>query len=447
MPYHRRMRTRKDSRRRAAPAEFKRLSQRPTAGILEQRPLGLGTGLQLPAVHLRSVSFRPFLFRKMIDRVDTSARPGDLVAVFDRRDDLFGHGLYNPRSEIVVRMLSHDATPPDEGFWQGRLDEAVRMRRELLRLDQVADAYRLVHAEADGLTGLVVDRLGEVLSAEAFSLGIFQRAEELLRRLGTLCDTRHFIVQVPDQVHGQEGFLSDPIRSPDFPSTAIVTEFGTRFRVSFEEGHKTGFFCDQRENRRMLASFCEGRSVLDLCCYTGGFAIQAKRLGKAAEVTAVDLDEKAIKLARENANLNQVRVQFVHADVFAYMRDMIQNGRRYDVVVLDPPKLVRSRRELEEGTHKHFDLNRLAMQLVQPGGLLLTCSCSGLLQESAFLEMLHAAARKAMPRDNEESAVGAAQGRGRSFQILARTGAAPDHPVAPNCPETEYLKAAWLRVI
>lgn len=441
------MRTRKDSRRRSAPAEFKRLSQQPTAGILEQRALSLGAGLQLPAVHLRSVSFRPFLFRKMIDRVDAHARPGDLVAVFDRRADRFGHGLYNPRSEIVVRMLNHDATVPDEGFWQRRLEQAVELRRDLLRLDLVTDAYRLVHAEADGLTGLVVDRLGDVLSAEVFSLGMFQRADELLRRLGTLCGTRQTIVQVPDQVHGQEGFLSDPIRSPDFPPTSIVSEFGTRFRVSFEEGHKTGFFCDQRENRRTLASFCEGRSVLDLCCYTGGFAIQAKRLGTAAEVTAVDLDEKAIKLARENANLNQLRVQFVHADVFAYMRDMIANGRRFDVVVLDPPKLIRSRREFDEGKRTHFDLNRLAVQLVAPGGLLLSCSCSGLLPESDFLDLLHAAARNAVPQSAADQSEEASSSRGRTIQILARSGAAPDHPIAPNCPETEYLKAVWLRVL
>ena len=441
------MRTRKASRRRAAPAEFKRLSQQPTPGILEQRPLRLDADPQLPAVHLRSVSFRPFLFRKMIDRVDPQARPGDLVAVFDRRADRFGHGLYNPRSEIVVRMLNHDATVPDEGFWQGRLEQAVELRRDLLRLDLVTDAYRLVHAEADGLTGLVVDRLGDVLSAEVFSLGMFQRAEELLRRLGTLCGTRHSIVQVPDQVHGQEGFLSNPIRTPDFPPNAIVSEFGTRFRVSFEEGHKTGFFCDQRENRRMLASFCEGRSVLDLCCYTGGFAIQAKRLGKAAEVTAVDLDEKAIKLARENANLNQLRVQCVHADVFAYMRDMIANGRRFDVVVLDPPKLIRSRREFDEGKRTHFDLNRLAMQLVARGGLLLSCSCSGLLPEPDFLDLLHAAARNAVPQLAAEPLQDASSNRGRTTQILARSGASPDHPIAPNCPETEYLKAVWLRVL
>ncbi len=426
--------------------DHKRISQQATAGLLDRRSLKLAGDRVLPVAHLRSASLHPFLYRKMIDRVEPSARPGDLVAVVDKHGELLGHGLYNPRSEIVVRMLGHDAVPPDEAFWQERLERAVELRRRLLRLDEVTDAYRVVHAEADGLTGLVVDRLGDTLSAEAFSLGIFQRAEEILSRLAELCDTRHTIISVPDHVHGAEGFLSDPIRSPSLASRTTVTEFGTRFRVSFDGGHKTGFFCDQRENRRRLAAFCDGRSVLDLCCYTGGFAIQAKRLGRAADVTAVDLDEKAIELARENANLNQLRIQFVHGDAFAYMRDMFQNGRRYDVVVLDPPKLVRSRRELDAGARTHLDLNRLAMRLVTPGGLLLTCSCSGLLDESEFLRLVHTAARQATDLDSPAGEEPSRE-HGRTLQILARSGAATDHPVAPNCPETEYLKAVWLCVL
>jgi 23S rRNA (cytosine1962-C5)-methyltransferase len=293
---------------------------------------------------------------------------------------------------------------------------------------------------------LVVDRFGDTLSAEAFGLGMFQRADELLGRLSVLCGTRHTLLQVGPQVHGQEGFMADPVASPHLPAKVTITEFGTRFRVEFAQGHKTGFFCDQRDNRRRLAQFCRGRSVLDLCCYTGGFAIQAKKLGQAADVTGVDLDEHPLQLARENANLNQARVHFVQADAFAYMRDMLQNGRQYDVVVLDPPKLIRSRRELEEGSRKHFDLNRLAMQLVRPGGLLLSCSCAGLLPESEFLRLLFAAARQAHPQSPADQAAPAVRLPARTLQVLARTGAAADHPVAANCPETEYLKAVWMIV-
>lgn len=414
------------------PLHERETSQRTTPGLLEPRSLAAPVG-ELPTVRLRTHTFHPLVYRKMIEFVDPNAKPGDLVKVLDRRGEQFGFGLVNPRSEVVLRMLSHTSAPPDETFWQSRLEQAVLLRRDLLQLDSATNAYRLVHAEADGLSGLVVDRYGDILSAEAFSLGMFQRSGELLKRLAALCGTLHTCVRVDTQIHGQEGFLADLTESPGFPQRTTITEYGTRFRVVFADGHKTGFFCDQRDNRRRLAELCRDRSVLDLCCYTGGFAIQAKRLGAAREVTAVDLDEKALSLARENADLNQLRINFVLSNAFGYMRDMLHNGRHYDVVVLDPPKLIRSRRELEEGTQKHFDLNRLAMQLVRPGGLLLTCSCSGLLSEEDSLRLLFAAARQA----GENS---------RQVQLLAKSGAAADHPVAPNCPETEYLRAMWLRV-
>lgn len=425
-----------------------RVSQRPTPGLLEQRSLDIDR--KLPQVQLRAVKLHPFLFRKMIGRVDDSAKPGDLVSVITPQGEHFGYGLYNPRAEIAVRMLRQGANPPDVEFWRGRLAQAVQLRRELLKLDEVTDAYRLVHAEADGLSGLVIDRLGDTLSAEMFSLAMFQRAQALLDLLAPLVGTTRTLVQVAPQAHGQEGFLAEPLRSPDLPQEVVITEFGTRFRVNFEGGHKTGFFCDQRENRQRLAGFCAGRSVLDLCCYSGGFAIQAKRLGQAAEVTGIDLDEKAIAVAQGNARLNQARVNFVHADVFGYMRDMIQNGRQYDVVVLDPPKLIRSRREVDEGARKHLDLNRLAMQVVRPGGLLLSCTCSGLLGEEEFLRLLHTAARQAgVPHgvDQQPGSESASFRPGRTVQILAKTGAAADHPVSQDCPETEYLKAVWMRVM
>jgi 23S rRNA (cytosine1962-C5)-methyltransferase len=400
----------------------------------------------LPEVLLRTPTGHPIIYRKRVEKADAGARAGDLVAVYHGEHELLGYGLYNPRSEIAVRMVRWGAEPPDEAFWQARLDQALSLRRQVLRLDDVTDAYRLLHAEADGFSGLVVDRLGDVLSVEAFSLGMYQRAQDLVGRLQAACGTRHWLIRGGPQVLPQEGFDAPPLDSPQLPTSVTVTEFGTRFRVRFEGGHKTGFFCDQRDNRRQLATYCAGRRVLDLCCYSGGFAVQAIRLGQAAEVTGVDLDEAPLQLARENARLNQVRVQFVQADVFGYMRDMLRNGRQYDVVVLDPPKLITSRAELDEGTRKHFDLNRLALQLVAPGGLLLSCSCAGLLPEADFLRLLYAAARQAGPEIGV-SPEGKPRRAARVVQVLAKTGAAADHPVASNCPEGEYLKAVWMRVL
>jgi 23S rRNA (cytosine1962-C5)-methyltransferase len=436
------------SARKSRPArthdDERRPSPNATPELTAARSLDLPLSGSLPKVTLRSVRRHPLLFRKLIGRVDEAARPGDVVAVQTPQGELLGYGLYNPRAEMTVRMLSFGDSLPDAAFWRNSLVRAVGLRRDLLQLDSVTDAYRVVHAEADGLSGLVVDRYGDVLSAEVFSLAMWQRAEALLAPLSEILGTRHTLVQIAPQTHGQEGFFAEPMRSMALPRDVVISEFGTKFRVRFEEGHKTGFFCDQRENRRQLASFCRGRTVLDLCSYTGGFAIQAATLGQAREVTGVDLDEQAIALARENARLNQAKVGFVHADVFGYMRDMLANGRTYDVIVLDPPKLIRNRREIDEGTRKHFDLNRLALKLVAPGGLLVTCTCSGLLTEEEFLRLIHLGARQA--GDAGESGR-LSRPAGRSLQILAKTGAAPDHPVSPDCPETEYLKAAWVRVL
>jgi 23S rRNA (cytosine1962-C5)-methyltransferase len=395
---------------------------------------------------LRTPTNRPLVYRKRIARVDAAARPGDWVAVYAEPDVLLGYGVYNPRSEIAVRILRFGPQLPDEAFWEETLATAVALRRETLTLDEATTAYRVVHAEADGVSGMMIDRFGEVLSAEVFSLGMWQRSEDILQRCARLCGTRHTILQPAPQTLAQEGFDAPPKISEGAPREVTISEFSTRFRVRFEGGHKTGFFCDQRDNRRMLAGFCKGKSVLDLCCYTGGFAVQAKKLGGAEEVIGVDLDEAPLRLARENAALNQVRVRFTQSDVFPFMRDMLRANRQFDVVVLDPPKLIRSRAELDEGTRKHFDLNRLAMQLVRPGGILLSCTCSGLLDWEAFLKVLHSAARQAGDPLPVVPGEEFARRGPRGMQILAKTGAAMDHPIGSNAPETEYLRAVWMRM-
>jgi 23S rRNA (cytosine1962-C5)-methyltransferase len=402
---------------------------------------------QLPAVVLKSAGLHPLVYRKRIARVDREAAAGDIVEVLDGQERRVGYGLYNPKSELALRRLSRGDELPDEAWWRRRLAEAVALRREIMQLDAVTDSYRLVHAEGDGLSGIMIDKLGEVLSAECFSIGMYQRAAALIEMLTPLVGTKHHVIRGGPATLAQEGFEAAEIASPDLPRRITIQEFGTRFRIDFEVSHKTGFFCDQRDNRRLLASFCKDKTVLDLCCYTGGFAVQAKKLGGASDCVGVDLDAGALELAKENANLNQVRIKFTQADAFAYIRDMIGGGRTFDVVVLDPPKLIRSRLELEEGTRKHFDLNRLAMRLVAPGGIMVSCTCSGLLTHDEFLRLIYASARQAgrlvSPATDEQ----AARHAPRDVQILAKTGAAPDHPIATHCPETEYLQAVFLRLL
>ena len=400
-------------------------------------------GAPIPAVHLKSRFSGVNIFRKQIGRVE-GAKPGDLVAVYGERNKLLGYGLYNSRSEMALRMLWRTQELPTEAAWQQRLDTAVSLRKDILKLDSQADAWRVIHAESDGFPGLVVDKLGDVLSAECFSLGMYRRAGALLARLAPMLGTKHTIVSTSPQFESQEGSRPESFRSERCPNDVVIQEFGTRFKVRFEGGHKTGFFCDQRDNRKKLAEFCAGKSVLDLCCYTGGFAVQAKALGNAADVTGVDLDEAPLALAKQNANLNQQRVRFVQSDAFNYMRDMLANDKQFDVVVLDPPKLIRSRAEIEVGTKKHFELNRLAMRLVKPGGMLLSCTCAGLLPEAEFIRLLASAAQQSGPVTQPARDGRPPRHAARTMQFIARTGASADHPVVSNVLETDYLNAAWM---
>jgi 23S rRNA (cytosine1962-C5)-methyltransferase len=386
----------------------------------------------LATVAIRAAGTHQFVYRKMVEGHKGAAapNPGDLVRVVDRDGVHLGFALWNGRSQISLRFLSRRGVPPGPEFWSRRIEEAVTLRTTVLGVERETNAYRVVHAEGDGLSGLVVDRYDDVLSVQVFSLGIYQRIGPILGLLAEKLATAHFRVEVDDRIAQQEDFSGRPLASPQLPPRVTVSEHGIRYRIQFDEGHKTGFFCDQRDNRRDLARYCADRTVLDLCCYTGGFGLNALVRGQAREVVCVDLDEKAVAQARANGHANQVRLEVVHADAFGYARQMGQNGKTYGVVVLDPPKLIPDRLEIASGKRKYFDLNVLAMKLVEPGGLLVTCSCSGLLGAAEFLALLGAAARKAE----------------RHVQLLSLTAAAPDHPVALNALEGSYLKVAWLRL-
>lgn len=413
-------------------------------------PLILDGSESLPEVVIGKSTSHPNIFRKRIQRISGKVQVGDWVSVVVESESeetgelerkQLGFGWYNPKSEIAVRMVRWSADVPDHEFWKARMERAVSLRVNELFLNERTDCYRIIHAEADGVPGLVVDRYGDCLSAEVFSAAVAPRVPQILELLAERLGTKHWLIQPGPHLQPQEGYDFRAISSAELPTQIKVHEGEVRFEVRFADSHKTGFFCDQRDNREKLAQFCSGKSVLDLCCYTGGFSVSAAKAGKAATVTGVDLDAAPLETAKRNARINQVQVKYTQADAFAYMRDMLRGGKEFDVVVLDPPKLIRNRSELDEGTRKHFDLNRLAMQLVRPGGMLLTCSCAGLLQTQDFTRVVRAAARSAFqPTDFNPNPTP------RDMQILAHSGAAACHPVSANCPETEYLKAMWLRL-
>ncbi len=380
-----------------------------------------------PWVELKTFTFHPTIYRTMIGKTSRDAKAGDIVTVYDRKGLAFGSGLFNPPARVPLRMYRHGPAEFGEQDFLALIDRAIGLRRQTLGLDKVAQAYRVIHSDGDNLSGLIADKYGEALSVQVHSLGIYQRLKTWLPYLKEKLGASHAVVEVDERIADLETIRVDPSLSDDV-RFAKFEEHGIRYEVDFREGHKTGFFCDQRDNRLRFARLAEGKDVLDVCCYTGGFALNAAVNGGAKDVTAVDLDEKAIAQGKRNANLNgQARVNWTHCDAFSFMRQMQRNGKQWDLVNLDPPKLIFSKEAEAEGMKKYEDLNQLAASLVRPGGMLASYSCSGQL----------------LAEDFERMAIRAAHRAGRRLQILDRTGPGLDHPVMSNCPESRYLKALW----
>ena len=385
----------------------------------------------MPNVSIKTVSFHPSIWPKMIGQASSDARPGDLVEVLDREGETFGWGFYNPHSNMPLRIVSHGVEEIHESFFLQAITDAAKFRRDILKVDDATDAYRCIHADADRLPGLVADKYGDILSLEITTLAAYQRLDEWIPALHEAFGTERAHIHIDPKLARIENIptrRSHPLAS-DSIRKVKVTEAGVTFEVDFAEGHKTGFFCDQRDNRIKLAELARGRTMLDLCCYSGAFSVHAAKAG-ATEVHGVDLDEKAIAMAKRNANLNDTRLKFTHADAFTWARTMVDNGRQWDIVLADPPKFVTGRED-EKGRGKYHDLNKLAAQLVKPGGFLVTCSCSGMVSEFEFEKLVTTAVHKL----------------GRRLQIISRTGAGPDHPTLSNYPESRYLKVIWARVI
>ncbi|QJW99820.1 class I SAM-dependent rRNA methyltransferase [Frigoriglobus tundricola] len=384
----------------------------------------------LPRVTLKIErrSSHPWIFQKMVEKPATRIPPGSVVDVHDKSGQWVARGFYNGHSRISLRVLTSKADEPvDDAFFARKIAAAVSFRRDALKLDEVTDAYRLVHSEADGLSGLVVDRFGDTLVMEFFAAGMYKQRGAITDALRTHYPAARFYYFAEEHVGKQESF---DCRPPEPPAPDVITEHGLKFRVAPGSKHKTGFFVDQRDNRKTLSEFCAGKRVLDICCNTGGFGVYAKARGGAAEVVGLDLDEQALDMAKQNAKLNNAQIRYVQADLFAWLRDIIPNGERFDTVVLDPAKLTRDREDVESALKKYCDMNRLALHVVKPGGVLLTCSCTGLVSEADFLESIRRAAWQAQ----------------RTIQVFKVSGAGADHPFLLHVPEGRYLKAVFCRV-
>ncbi|MEP6634695.1 MAG: class I SAM-dependent rRNA methyltransferase [Luteimonas sp.] len=395
----------------------------------------------IPTIRLKNAwrSSHPWIFQKLVEKPAQRPKPGSIVDVVGVDGEWIGRGFYNGHSRIAIRILETDPDIAIDAAWFARkIGAAVALRRDVLKLDDVADAWRVVHAEGDGLSGLVVDRYADLLVVEFFSAGMHRHREWIYDALKAHFPGARFYSFAEEHVQKQESFDYKPVTSGEStssggnapPAPSIITEHGIRFRADPAGAHKTGFFADQRDNREWLSHQVSGKRVLDLCCNTGGFGVYAAVRG-AQEVVGVDIDEDVIAIAKGNAKLNDVRLKFVQADIFPWLRDAGNAHDVYDVVILDPAKMTRDREQVIPALKKYLDMNKLALGVVKPGGLFATFSCTGLVSEEQFLDMLRRAAFYA----------------NRTIQVLKVAGAGADHPFLANVQESRYLKAAFCRVV
>ncbi|HSC95955.1 MAG TPA: class I SAM-dependent rRNA methyltransferase [Burkholderiales bacterium] len=373
----------------------------------------------------------PWVFSGAVAKVQGKPEPGETIDVRAASSEFLAVAAYSPESQIVARVWDWTERAIDRAFFTERVGRAVAGRRALV--DAVAtDAYRLLHGESDGLPGVVADRYGDTLALQLSSAGAERWREAIADALLEATGARRVWERSDAEVRALEGLppATGPLRGPREPVRVVVSEHGVKFEVDLERGHKTGFYLDQRENRRRLRDLARGRDVLDGFCYTGGFALNAA-LGGARSVFALDSSAEALSLAKANAQLNALTgIDWVGGDVFQMLRHLRDGRRQFDLVVLDPPKFAPTAAHAARAARAYKDINLLAFKLLRPGGLLMTFSCSGGVSVDLFQKIL----------------AGAALDAGVDAQIMERLGAGPDHPIALNFPEGEYLKGLLCRV-
>jgi 23S rRNA (cytosine1962-C5)-methyltransferase len=376
----------------------------------------------------------PWVYAGAIDVVEGEPNDGDVVDLVSHAGNFVARGLYNSRSKIRLRLYSWSAEVAlDADFFRRRLESAIHLRRDILRLAGPRQACRLVFSEADGMSGLSVDQYDRWLVVQFTSLALAKQRDLLADLLMQLLQPEGIYLRTERGIGQLEGLeLQDgPLRGDVPAAPVMIEENGLRMQVQLTEGQKTGYYLDQRDNRQAVAHLAVGRRMLDAFCYSGGFGLHAARAG-AASVLGVDGSEPALHLARANAELNGLtNVVFEKSDVFDRLDQLVEAQERFGAIVLDPPKFARSRSAVEEALRGYRRLLVQALKLLESSGILALCCCSGLIAR----EMLH-----------DLLAQEASQAR-RLVQILESRGAAADHPVSAVCPETDYLKCVVCRVV
>ena len=372
---------------------------------------------------------KPWIFENQLDWADDICEDGGIVDVLDARMQFAARGYFNSKSKITVRVLTRDELEPiDRDFFRRRIERAWRVRQAL----GFSNSCRVVFGESDGLPGLTVDKFADCLSFQIVSLGMERWKEDIVAILSDLFQPRGIYERDDVAVREKEGL--EQIRRCAYgtvPAELIIQEHDAKMLVSIENGQKTGHFLDQQENRGHLKPYAKGKTVLDLCSCTGGFSIHAALYG-AASVEAVDVSEEALALVRRNAALNGVedRLTTTQANVFDLARAYADEGRQFGLIICDPPAFAKSRKAVEGAYRGYKELNLRCMKLAEPGGILVTCSCSQFMTPELFLKMLREAAFDA----------------GRDVRLLETLMQSRDHPASLLAEQALYLKGYILQV-
>ena len=370
-----------------------------------------------------------WLYAGHVAKIEGQPVAGDVVDVVTPAGRFYGRGFYNPESKIRVRFLTFEDIPINESFWLERMRQAVRLRQ---RIVTNSTAYRLIHGEGDRLPGLIVDRYDQALVMQTLAFGMDRRKAMLADLLAAVTGLKTIYLRNDPKSRTLEGLpLERGFAKGSGATTVEITEGQAIFRVDMESGQKTGWFCDQRENRLAAARYANGAEVLEAFCHTGAFGIHAALAG-ATSVEGLDISEDSLVIAREQARRNNVesRCRYRAGDAFDELRSLVKSGKRYDMVLLDPPAFARSQQAVPKALTGYKDINLLGIRLTKPEGFLVTSSCSHHITELQFWDAIRLAARDAK----------------REVRLIEQRGQSGDHPILASMPETRYLKCLILQI-
>ncbi|MDN3610095.1 class I SAM-dependent methyltransferase [Vibrio ostreicida] len=395
-----------------------------------------------PAIYLekgRDKSLRrmhPWIFSRGISKVEGAPSLGETVDVFAHDGQWLAKAAYSPHSQIRARIWSFDKLEIDQRFFVQRLKDALLLRQEVIERDGLS-GYRLIAAESDGLPGITIDKYKDYLVCQLLSAGAEFQKETLVKALNEVFPECHIYERSDVSVRCKEGLeeRTGVLYGETPPDSVIIEENGVKISVDIVNGHKTGFYLDQRDSRQQSMKYVKNKQVLNCFSYTGGFGLYALK-GGAERVINADVSQRALDTAKENAVINQFdiskkRAVFLNADVFKLLREYREQGTKFDVVIMDPPKFAESKSQLNGACRGYKDINMLAMQILNPGGTLLTYSCSGLMEQTLFQKIIADAALDA----------------GRKVKFVERFEQAADHPTDTAYPEGFYLKGFACKVL